>query len=386
MDLQARWPGALVLLVLAAACTSGVARLDNEGDVSPEALLAGRDLQPGVSTFRVPSPEELLALSPEMESFVDAHVDRGAGSFVKLNQLLRAIISEGTFGLEYDDRTRTAAETFRARRGNCLSFSALFVAMARAAGLRVDFQEVDIPPDWSFRDDAYVLNRHVNVRIDLGVAGEHIVDFNIDDFRASYDRRTIDDARALAHYYNNIGVERMEAGDVAGALACFRTAIADNDPTFAPAWTNLGTLYGRERLLDHAEAAYLEALRADPEALVAMSNLASLYARRGDAEYSAAYRSRVAQHRNRNPYYRYHLAREAFFDRDFDGAIRHLKHAVRDRPGEDRFWFLLGLCHLQKGNEAAARRWISRAEEVAATEALKRSYAGKIDLLLRGDE
>jgi hypothetical protein len=32
--------------------------------------------------------------------------------------------------------------------------------------------------------------------------------------------------------------------------------------------------------------------------------------------------------------------------------------------------------------EETARRWLSRAEEVAATDALKRRYADKIDILL----
>ena len=49
----------------------------------------------------------------------------------------------------YDEITRTASETFRARRGNCLSFSNMFVAMARDVGLDVQFQEVEIPPDWT---------------------------------------------------------------------------------------------------------------------------------------------------------------------------------------------------------------------------------------------
>ena len=48
--------------------------------------------------------------------------------------------------------------------------------------------------------------------------GIRIVDFNIDNFRSSYDRRRISDARLLAHYYNNVAVERMQAGDAAAAL------------------------------------------------------------------------------------------------------------------------------------------------------------------------
>jgi Flp pilus assembly protein TadD len=273
----------------------------------------------------------------------------------------------------------------------------MFVAMARHAGLDAAFQEVDVPPDWSFREDAFVLNRHVNVVVDIGRgvpatqlgslfgrpvrAGEHVVDFNMDDFRTTYDRRRISDARALAHFYNNLAVERMAAGDFASALSYFRRAIA-RDPLFSPAWTNLGILYLRRSHPEHAEAAYVQALRADGTDLVAMSNLAHLYDRQGDDQRAAVYRSRVAAHREQNPYYRFQLAREAFEAGDYDVAIRHLKYSIRKQRSEDRFYFLLGLSFVKKGDEQAARRWFSRAQEVAATDSLKRRYASKIEVLL----
>jgi Flp pilus assembly protein TadD len=270
--------------------------------------------------------------------------------------------------------------------------------MARHVGLDAHFQEVDTPPDWSFRDDAFVLNRHVNVLVDLGrggrrkerlgslvrrpvETGEHVVDFNMDDFRTSYDRRRISDARALAHYYNNVGVESMQAANTAAALGNFRRAI-ESDPSFSPAWTNLGILYMRKGHDEYAEAAQLRALEADASDPVAMSNLASLYERQGRKQQAAAYRKRVLDHRNKNPYYRFQLAREAFGNRDYDTAIGHLDEAIRRKKNEDQFYFLLGMSYLKKGDAREARRWLSRAEAVAATDALKRRYASKMDILL----
>ena len=40
-----------------------------------------------------------------------------------------------------------------AGRGNCLSFSSMFVAMAREADLTAYFQEVYIPPNWRTVND-----------------------------------------------------------------------------------------------------------------------------------------------------------------------------------------------------------------------------------------
>jgi Flp pilus assembly protein TadD len=389
---------ALVCIVtLLPGCASAPARSDRAG-IPVDELLAGRPLGLMQAPVTLVDAHEVLTLSPEMRAFLDQRVTDGAGSSAKLRQLVSAIMRKGDFRLEYDETTRTASETFLARRGNCLSFSNLFVALARQVGLNASFQEVDTPPDWSFRDDTFVLNRHVNVVVamDRGIGaqerlgslvrsgaseGEHVVDFNMDDFRTTYDRRRISDQRALAHYYNNVGVERMQAGDTASALAYFREAI-DNDRSFSPAWTNLGILYMRNGHPAHAEAAQLQALNADPRDLVALSNLASLYELQGDRERAAAYRKRAADHRNRNPYYRFQHARAAFQAEDYDAAIRHLNGAIRQKKNEDQFYFLLGLSYLKKGDPRAARRWLSRAEEVAATDVLKRRYASKLDILL----
>jgi Flp pilus assembly protein TadD len=324
---------------------------------------------------------DVLALNPEMRSFVDSYVDRGSTSYAKLHQLLYAVINEGGFGLKYNDLTHTAAETFNKRNGNCLSFTNMFVAMARDAGLKVSFQEVDIPPDWTMQGDIYVLSRHMNIYVDLGYHGEHIVDFNIDDFRSTYDRRRVSDDRALAHFYSNQGVERLQAGDEVEAFLFFRQAI-EFDQSFAAAWNNLGALYNRGGHRDFAEASYLQAVEVQRGGLLSMSNLARLYEEKGDQERAEYYRDRVRYHRSRNPYYQYHLAREAFQERNYEQAIEYLQRAIRQKEWEDSFYFLLGLSYLQMGEEEKARRWLSKAEEVAEGDALKRNYHNKLELLL----
>jgi len=330
---------------------------------------------------------DVLALDPQMHLFLDRFVDARQSDYTKLRQLLYAIIDEGSFGLEYDDQTRTAAETFHVQRGNCLSFTNMFVAMARELGIDARYQEVDIPPDWTVQGGAFVLNRHVNVLVDLGYPGKgkRVVDFNMDDFRTSYDKREVHDRRAVAHYYNNMGVDRMLAGETVEALLNFRKAI-ENDQNFSPPWGNLGTLYRRNGLLAYAERAYLKALDANSGDIVAMSNLADLYGQQGEAERAAGYQQRVDAHRMSNPYYRYRLAREAFLAEDYDASIGHLKYSVRKKKNEDTFYFLMGLSYLKKGDESAARQWMEKAEQVAEDDDLQRNYHSKLEMLLSPQE
>jgi len=351
----------LVMTIPALACVSAV-RGPSAAAVAPEELLAGARL--GVPADAAPpiAGDEVLAVSPEMRDFLDRAVHRRASAQVRLQELVDGITDDASFGFEFEDRTRSAAETFGLRRGNCLSFSNLIVALARELGLEASFQEVEVPPDWTLDNEVFVLNRHVNVRVGLGPLGERVVDLAVDDFASRAATRVISDARARAHFFNNVGVARMQAGDTGEALACFRTALAEGDRGFSPAWTNLGTLYLRADLFAAAEAAYRQALAADDGDTVAMSNLARLHELQGDMEQAAAFRRRVARHRNQNPYYRYQLARRAFAAMDYEAAIRHLKFAVRKKPQEDRFCLLLGMSYRAQGKERAARRWLARVD------------------------
>ena len=203
---------------------------------------AGPTIAPGSNTFSTADllraepltgvddvPElddvDVLALDQDMLAFLDDNVNRSHGYFLKLHELVYAIISDGSFGLEYDETTRTAQETFHARRGNCLSFTNMFIAMAREVGIDATYQEVEIPPEWSEDGETYKLSRHVNIFIDMAGAGTREVDFNIGDFQSRYDRRLVSDERALAHYYSNIGVEYLQKENAHEALRYFRKAL-----------------------------------------------------------------------------------------------------------------------------------------------------------------
>ena len=89
---------------------------------------------------------DILAVTPEMSAFIDQYVEPGQYASYKLKRLLYALLGEGEFELVYDDSTRTAASTFENRRGNCISFTNMFIAMARDLGLEARYQEVEIPP------------------------------------------------------------------------------------------------------------------------------------------------------------------------------------------------------------------------------------------------
>jgi Flp pilus assembly protein TadD len=324
---------------------------------------------------------DILEMTPEMKAFIDDYVQGAKNRYARMKRLVFAVMGDDRFELVYDDRTRTAAETFREQHGNCLSFTNLFIAMARYLDIHASYQEVDIPPDWSLAGESFLFSQHINVELDLGADVIRVVDFNNYDFDADFDRRIISDQRARAHYFSNLGVDYMLETETFLAVSNFLQALRE-DPEFVPAWINIGILHRREGFPDFAEAAWLKALEIDRFSLVAMSNLANLYeqeGRPGEAEY---YANRVTSHRMSNPYYRYNLAQEAVMEGDYTAAIGHLKFAIRKRDKEDRFYSLLGVSYLLNGDEDNARKWMEKAEEIASADADKARYHNKLDRLM----
>ena len=295
--------------------------------------------------------------------------------WLRMKRLLKGMAEMGYLSLQYDSgKTLTAAETFRQRAGNCLSFTNLFVALARADGLDAQFQIIDVPPIWDAADGWVMLNGHINVIVrgvrmgvpdQIGLSRDFVVDFNTPDYEVSYPRQPVDDRVAFALFYSNRGVEAMRSGDLREAFANFKLAIATS-PRVAGAWVNLGALYSRQHLYESAKASYERALEIDPDEKSAMTNLARIYTRAGQRR-TRRRRTEVASAcmTNLNPYYHYALAEGAYRDGDYANALSEIKSAISRKRDDHRFYFLEGLIHYRPGDVADARSSIATAERLS---------------------
>lgn len=366
----------LVTLVIAAqGCSTHPEAAFSQG-MTTRDLLDGAPFD--VAGDEQPPAADLLRVDDTMRDFLAERLPSNANSLTKIRLILHGILDDG-LRMEYDNlRTLSAPEAFAARAGNCMSFTNLFIALAREAGLRVRYQEVMLPPNWSDGDSTWLYNLHVNALVDLPGSASQIVDFNLEDYDNNYPRRLLTDSAGEARHHNNMGVYWMTREDPRQSFLHFRRAI-ELAPRTGHFWTNLGTLFRREGHIDRAEAAMREAVNRDGEA-VAMSNLAKLYARQDRPELAAYYERQVRAFRHKNPYYLYHLAQEAFAAGDAALAKRHVADAIRKHDSDRRFHDLLAMAELELGNAIAARLSLKRA--LALSDAPQReAYQHKLELL-----
>ena len=392
---RARRAGISVLLLCLAACSALPDQTAESGLITEEMLLAGAPfLKHSPENLDAASSEplpalpqkDLLAMTPAMKSFVDYYVDKDSSNSERLRQLMSAIVHSRDFSLNTTSNTFTAAETFRYGHGNCLSFTNMFIAMARHVGLDAKYQEVDIPPTWNEESGTLVLSRHINIfvktpaRSRSGQAAADVLDFGTTDIKPHYDTKRVSDKRALAHYYSNLGVDALQEGDYQRSFLLLREGLRA-DASMDALWNNLGIVYARIDRLDYAEKA-LHIAASKSSDMSGLSNLARLYERLGDEERAALYREKVAHYRSQNPYYRYYLAETLIDQGEYIEAAKHLDAAIRLKPAEDAFYFLMGVAHLRQGDRARARSWFNEARDLSHDASTRYRYNSKMQRLL----
>jgi tetratricopeptide (TPR) repeat protein len=356
--------GVMLQMLLLGACTLQPTSLQHLE--YPDWLLTGErlfaepiDLEREVPDVPVSEPDET------MRGYVASSVKSGVSATARFRQLIDALARDGYFNTAYSPyQTMTAAVAFGTRGGNCLSYTNMFIALAREAGLDAVYQVVDVPPSWDAEANFLIRYAHINVLIrnvhlDRQMS-QTVVDFNDVRPAADYPRQEVSDAYAKALYFANHSVALIKAGETRAGFAHLLRAI-DTDPSNVDLWVNLGAFYAVEGEFAAAAEAYQTALRINGRNKAALSGLARSYTNLGDEQRAAQYRERVRNYRETNPFYHYALAKAAFDDADFENSLDYINAAIGLSRRTGRFHLLKGLVEQQLGDHEAAELSFRRA-------------------------
>lgn len=376
----------LLLLVFLAGCAGAPSR--------PSAELAALFDD---SAFPAPTnpvdAADLFALSVPMRahlqsaSFKASVRDKGAA-----RGLVAALYSKSDLQLDYDASvTRTAAQTYAARSGNCLSLVIMTAAFARALGMDVRFASVESEETWNRNGSLYLVSSHVNIALAPPAATPYSVSSAAEplviDFLASKDAArlpstelTEDDIVAL--YMNNRAVEELLAGRLADAYWWARAAILKR-PSSLAAYNTLAVAYTRSSRPQMAERVYRAALAREPDSLVVMQNLAQALGTNGRHEEAQALLRRIDRLYPAPPYHWFNQGMTAYKAGDMGKARTLFAREVARAPYNDEFHFWLGVAHLGLGEVDAARRELALARDTSTRLDARERYAAKLGHLKR---
>lgn len=342
---------------LAAFALSGCASVSGPSSTRHRLAVQIREL--GVDPDELTYPFEP---TEEMRRWVRHEVASVGTPTERLDRLLRALLTQDE-PLTYDRGvTSTAAEVWETRKANCLSFTHLFVGLAREIGVPVYYLRVSDLQSFEKDGDLVVASEHVTAAFGPPVARK-VLDFSARDVSPYHATEAISDLRALALYYSNQGAERIRAGDNRSALELLETA-ARLDPELADAWLNLGVAQRRVGRLRDAEASYRRALEADPRISSAYYNLSSLLERLGRTEEARTLLELVDRQRNRNPFSYLALGDLSLREGRIDEAGRYYRRAQRLHPDHAEPLAALGQWALAAGRRGDAERYLRKARRL----------------------
>mgnify|MGYP002348827989 CR=1 FL=1 len=340
------------------ACSSVVQKVPLLTDKSSLAKELSGELILGRAYLPAELPDlELFGLTPEMKQFAEAATAGINSSGAKAEALHKALMTSTNYGgrgitySAYD--TITGIEAFERRQANCLSYTLLYVAMARHVGLKAEVNEVILPPTWDMRaTDTYLLMRHVNAKVFMPRANQSwvrvvgnadisdiVVDLEMRRFRPHYKQKVIGKPLVAAQFYSNRGMELAAEGKPREAFLYLRKALLmSEEPSYI--WSNFGSFYRRQGLLPEAEKVYLHGLQINPRDYTIMHNLAGIYQEIGNKERADYYQKRVRLHRNANPYFMFKRAEDEIAKGDYPAALELIKKAIKKEGNEARFYTL----------------------------------------------
>jgi len=357
----------------------------------PQALAPPPDSLFDDSLFPAPSARinatDVFAVSEPMRRYLrQPQIDEQLRRRGPQRGLLEALYKSGELKLDYDTAmTRSAAQAFEARAGNCLSLVVMTAAFAKELGLQVHYQSAYLEETVSRSDNLMLRSGHVNITLSRPFADPRnphheamTVDFLAPEDVRGLRTREISEAKVLAMFMNNRAVEALVDGRIDDAYAWAREAVRQ-DPAYLGPLNTLGVVYLRRGALPQAAAVFSHVLKRDEASMTALANLATTYTRQGRIADATALQRRLAQIEPQPPFYYFNLGMAAMKKRDFGAAKAMFSRELARDEDNHEFHYWLGLADFQLGNFEQARKHMALALEASTTRRERELYTAKLD-------
>jgi tetratricopeptide (TPR) repeat protein len=359
------------LLILAGCASAPTVRI-----AAVPAQILWRDQEFNYDATPVPvGTRELFALDAGFLATLEASGMKDASTQKRVDYLMSLLFGPGLNAFPYAGNESTiAAETWRARRGNCLSLSVLAYSIARALHLPAQLQEVRVPQYFDRHGIVDFVARHVNVLINnearlhlkngTMTSGNVVIDFEPQTgwLRAG---TALSEASVLARYYNNVAAEYFARDNLAPAYAWFKAAILA-DEQYGASYSNLAQLYKRKGIADSAEQLLLHAIALDGADDTAVRSMHQLLVAQGRDVEALKYANLLQARQEKNPYFWLGRGIDYLQDAKYADAVRALERAEALTSGFDEVHRYLAIAYWRSGEQAKAQRQLTALASLIA--------------------
>ncbi|MEW5765467.1 MAG: tetratricopeptide repeat protein [Acidobacteriota bacterium] len=311
---------------------------------------------------------------------VEKEVGFGGTPVDRLRRTIRFLNDRGYLNFRYEDNlSLTAVQAFEQKKGDCLSYTNLFMGISRHLKIPAYFVHVSEARNYYEREGIFFVSTHMAVGYGGGAIGlgsspyTVIVDFTEEssDWRL-WLYESIDDATAVALFYNNIAVDRMLGGDIAGAESIVRFLVSKR-PGMKELQNNLGVILMRQGRFEEALALLQAAIEKFPtyQPLYTNAVQAARGARRPEVAQSILEMGRkIAQE---DPFFLFNEGVNAFHEGDYVLAESRFKAAIKRQSNNPFLFAWLSRVLLASGKEEEGVEAFRKAQEMAPNHRLIRS-------------
>ena len=376
-----RW-ALLMLAVLVSACATRPVVPDTQAALFNDTAF-------GPASVRI-DPADVFTLTPEMQAYFEREIVPAQYKRGMQRGLIDALYTRNQLQLRYDNEfTRTAAEAFEARAGNCLSLVVMTAAFAKHAGMPVRYQSVHVDPTYGRSGTLFFSIGHVNVslgrRLSPSSADAHAFDWLTIDFLPQADARRqrfeqVGEPTLVAMFMNNKAAEALGAGRLDDAYWWARAAIVQ-DRQLLIAYNTLAVVYRRHGEWAEAERALRFALTLEPDNTNVLGNLAQLLIDAGRPAEAQPLQARLARLQPDAPFKFFDQGMAAMRRQDWASARDLFQREIDRDPDYHEFHFWIAQAYLHLGDAVRARKHLAAALENSGTQEQQTAYSAKLQKL-----
>ncbi len=340
-----------------------------------------------VKPANILTAEQIFAMTPEMLAYAAKMRQASHSSKTRYDALYESLYKSGQLQLEYDaEITRTAAQAFEARSGNCMSLVIMTAAFARELGLDVKFQRITSEDTWSRSGSLYFSSGHVNLvlgksnfdALNIFDRSQAVtIDFLPPPDADKMPTEVISERRIVAMFMNNRAAETMVQGKLDDAYWWARAAI-DQDPGYLLAYNTLATIYQYRGNMEMADRTLHWAHKYEPLNTVILFNMSEVANALGHKEEAAQLKAELARLEPYPPFYFFHIGQEAMAAGDYRKARSMFVREVQRAPYYHEFHFWLAKAAFELGDLKEADKHMGLAMMSSTTRSDTAIYASKL--------
>jgi tetratricopeptide (TPR) repeat protein len=309
--------------------------------------------------------ESPLQVSPQLRSLVREKVGYAGTEKARLLKIVRFLADADGLAFQYQTQSSfTAEKAYHSRRGDCMSYANLLVALARTLDVPARFVRItQLPVTWE-AGGRFFESSHMAVAMGHNNAWDQsvVVDFgntHTSPWRFSlYDE--LSDEEAFVLFQNNVAVQRMLAGDMTTAERILRF-LHHHSPRTPEVPNNLALVLlhnGHDReALDLLEASVEQFPRFRP----LFANAVQAARRIGDEELAKTLEARGRELLEDEPAWNFNEGMRSYHARSYPTAALRFEKALAADPDNVRLLAWSARAHLAAGN---LRRGLEQVERI----------------------